>query len=137
MRFGLRASLMKIISTYSTPAEAHVAMTRLESAGIEAVVRDELTVTFDWFYSNAIGGVKIAVVEEDEQAAREILDLPATEDGLIHCPHCGSADSSVRQLSAFGAICAVVGLPIPQTRVIVDCRSCKKWYDLPRSGKSG
>jgi hypothetical protein len=127
---------MKVVSTYSTPAEAHVALSRLESAGIDAVIRDEFTVTFDWFYSNAIGGVKIEVVEEDETAAREILALPPSEDGLIHCPHCGSADSSVRVLSVFGAFCAFVGIPIPMTRAWVDCRSCKNTYDVPLNGQS-
>lgn len=126
---------MKIVSTYSTPAEAHLALCRLESAGIDAVIRDEFTVTFDWFYSNAIGGVKIEVVDEDAAAAREILTLPPTEDGLIRCPHCGGADSSVRVLSVFGAFCAFVGLPIPMTRAFVDCRSCKKTYDVPLNGK--
>lgn len=127
---------MTVVSTYSTPAEAHVALSRLESAGIDAVIRDEFTVTFDWFYSNAIGGVKIEVVEEDVSAAREILALPATEEGLIRCPHCGSTHSSVRVLSAFGAFCMMVGIPIPMTRAFVDCRSCKKTYDVPLNGQS-
>jgi len=127
---------MKILSTYSTPAEAHVVLTRLESAGIEALMRDELTVTFDWFYSNAIGGVKIEVIEEDEESARQILGLPASEDGLIRCPHCGCAEFTVRQLSVFGAFCAFFGLPIPMTRAFVDCMSCKKTYDVPLNGKS-
>lgn len=49
---------MKKVAAFSTPAEAHVALTRLESAGIHAVVRDEFTVTFERFYSNANGGRK-------------------------------------------------------------------------------
>ena len=126
---------MKIVSTYSTPAEAHVALSRLESAGIDAVTRDEFTVTFNWFYSNAIGGVKIEVIDEDAAAAREILTLPPAEDGLIRCPHCGSADSSVRTLSVFGAFCLVFKIPIPMTRAFVDCRSCKKTFDVPLNGK--
>ena len=125
---------MKVIATFSTPTEAHVVLSRLESSGIDAAIRDELTVTFDWFYSNAIGGVKIEVVEEDVAAARELLALPPIEDGLIHCPFCGSGDSHVRVMSTFGAFCAFFGIPIPMTRAIVDCKSCKKTYDVPING---
>ncbi|MGC4072780.1 MAG: DUF2007 domain-containing protein [Nibricoccus sp.] len=127
---------MRVVAAYSTPSEAHIARSRLESAGINAVVRDEFTVTFNWLYSNAVGGVKIEVIDEEEAAAREILGLPASEPGLILCPHCGSPDSSVRVLSVFGAICIFLKIPIPMTRAFVDCRSCKKTYDVPISGKS-
>jgi hypothetical protein len=49
---------VKTIGSYSTPAEAYVAMTRIESAGIKAVVRDEFIVSFHWLISDAIGGRK-------------------------------------------------------------------------------
>ncbi len=62
---------MKVVATFSTPTEAHVVLSRLESSGIDAAIRDEFTVIFDWFYSNAIGGVKIEVVEDDVAAARD------------------------------------------------------------------
>ncbi len=39
-------------------------------------------------------------------------------------------------MSAFGAFCAFVGIPIPVTRVIVDCKSGKKTYDVPPNGQS-
>ncbi len=126
---------MRVVSTYSTPAEAHVALSRLESAGIKAVVRDEFTVTLNWLYSDAIGGVKLEVPDDDETAAREILALPAPEPGLIQCPHCGSPRSSVRTLSVFGAFCLIFRIPIPMTRAFIDCRSCGKTYDVPLNGK--
>lgn len=126
---------MKIVAKYSTPAEAHTALSKLESAGIEAFVRDECTVALDWLYSNALNGVKLEVADEDAAAAREILALSATERGVICCPHCGSDESSVRVLSVFGALCIFLGLPIPLTTAFVDCRSCKKTYDVPLDGK--
>ena len=128
---------MKTVASFLTVAEAHVALTRLHSAGLDAVIRDEFMVTFDWLCSNAIGGVKIEVVEEDVAAAREILALPASEEGVIHCPHCGSHDTRVRVLSVWGAICLALKLPIPMTRAIVDCRRCAKTHDVAIDGRSG
>ncbi len=128
---------MTTVATFSTPAEAHVALTRLEGSGLHAVIRDEFTVTFNWLLSNAIGGVKIDVPDEEAAAAREILALPPQEEGMLRCPHCGSSDTKVRELSAFGAICLVLKLPYPIRHVAVDCRTCGKEFEVPIGGKGG
>ncbi len=126
---------MRTVAAYSTPAEAHVAITRLESAGIVAGIRDEIMITLDWTVSNAVGGVKIEVPDEEAEAAREILGLTPPEEGVLHCPHCGAADGRVRVLSGFALVCVLVKLPIPMTRAVVDCRRCRKCYDVPRDGQ--
>lgn len=126
---------MKIVAAFSTPTEAHLLVARLASAGIAAAVRDEFTVTFNWLLSNAIGGVKVEVPDEDYAAAREIALLPPTEEALLRCPYCGSSDTSVRPLSVFGAVCMILKLPIPMTRAVVDCRACKKTHDMPLNGR--
>lgn len=127
---------MKTIACFSTPAEAHLALSRLMSAGIHAAIRDEFTVTLDWLYSNAIGGVKIEVVEDDVAAAREILGMPPPEEGILRCPFCGSSDTRVRVLSGFGLICLLLKLPIPMARAVVDCRVCRKTHNVPIHGGS-
>lgn len=127
---------MKTVAFFSTPAEAHLALTRLLSADIDAVIRDEFTVSFYWLWSNAVGGVKIEVVEEDFAAAREILAMTPSAEGLIRCPHCGSHDTKIRTLSVFGAVCIIFKLPIPMTRAIADCRQCRKTHDIALNGKS-
>jgi hypothetical protein len=127
---------MKTIAAYSTPTEAHIALTRLASAGVDAAIRDEFTVTFGWWYSNAVGGVKIEVVEDDVADAREILALLPPEEGVLRCPFCGSRDIGVRVLSVFGAVCVFFKLPIPMTRAIVDCRACRKTHDVAIDGNN-
>lgn len=127
---------MRIVATYSTPAEAHVLISRLASAGIDAAIRDEYTVTFNWLISNAIGGVKVEVREEDYAIAREVVASPPVEEGLLRCPYCGSSNTHVRVLNVFGAICMVLKLPIPMTRAIVDCHACRKTHDVPINGKT-
>ena len=46
---------------------------RLESAGVNAFVQDENMIQMDWLYSNAIGGVRVQVADEDVAAVREFL----------------------------------------------------------------
>lgn len=63
----------KTVQTFVYPLEAHLAKTFLESEGIYSETRDELTVQIYNFYSNAIGGVKLLVKEEDYTRGIEIL----------------------------------------------------------------
>lgn len=118
------------------PAEAHVLVSRLQSAGIAAAVRDELTLQVDWLWSNAIGGVKVDVPDEDYEAALEIIDAKPSEPGVIVCPHCGSSDIFVRPLSVAAAVCIVLKLPIPFPLQTVDCRSCGRSHEVHRRGDS-
>jgi hypothetical protein len=63
---------MTTISTFTVPEEAHLFRTFLESRGIEGFVLDENVVQLFWHYSNAIGGVRVAVAEVDEDEATTI-----------------------------------------------------------------
>ncbi len=61
------------IYTFSYPHEAAIIQGRLEADGIETFLKDELTVQTHNFYSNAIGGIKLQVWEEDVEVALAIL----------------------------------------------------------------
>jgi Putative prokaryotic signal transducing protein len=60
-----------LTSTY--PQDLYIIKGRLESEGIYCFLKDELTVQSNNFYSNAVGGVKLQVLEEDVERARAIL----------------------------------------------------------------
>ncbi len=60
---------MKTIATFTTAEDAHLFRTYLESHGIRAHLLDEYFVQLFWHYSNAIGGVRVAVEEEDADQA--------------------------------------------------------------------
>jgi hypothetical protein len=63
---------------YMTLPEALLAKSILESAGIEAFLGDQNIVRMDWFLSNALGGVKLRVREEDAEDAAALLDKSKT-----------------------------------------------------------
>lgn len=71
-------NLMTVASYRDLPA-ADLARAALESAGIPAWIQDDNLVRMDWFYSNAIGGIRLQVDATDAEAAREILDGPLPE----------------------------------------------------------
>jgi hypothetical protein len=54
--------------------EALVAKGLLDSANIKCFLSDENTVRMDWLWSNALGGVRLWVREDDVTQAIELLD---------------------------------------------------------------
>ncbi len=63
-----------IVARFSFPHEAQIARASLESAGIPAIIADEYTISIQWLYSNALGGVKVSVSEEHYEVAMSILN---------------------------------------------------------------
>ncbi len=122
---------MQVVATYPTTEAAYLAASRLESAGIDVEVRDEAIVSLNWMYALAIGGVRIAVAEEEAADARAILCLPVLEPGILRCPYCGSADVAVRTLSPAAGILLATGVPLPLSQQVADCRRCGKAHVLP------
>lgn len=87
--------------------EALLAKGTLESAGIRAYVIDENMIRLDWFISNALGGLRLQVHEEDAEEAEAILSQPIPDvlqgEGMEEyqqprCPKCQSLDVSYRDL---------------------------------------
>ncbi|MBC8127099.1 MAG: DUF2007 domain-containing protein [Gloeobacteraceae cyanobacterium ES-bin-144] len=61
---------MITIASFTQVEDAHLLRAYLESRGIEAFVYDEYIAQLFWCYSNAIGGVRVVVAEEDEDQAK-------------------------------------------------------------------
>lgn len=61
------------VLTVPLPQNAAIIKGKLESEGIECLLKDELTVQISNYYSNAVGGVKLQVKESDSEKAIEIL----------------------------------------------------------------
>ncbi len=62
-----------VISSYLRSEEAGMLRGLLESAGIVAVLRDEMVSAVNPFMQSAIGGVKLAVRAADVERAQEII----------------------------------------------------------------
>ena len=84
--------------------EAELIVLSLSSAGIEAWLVDQFLVSSDPLISNAIGGIKIHVAEQDEARARGLLaELESTVRSDDGCLSCGSAmTESEQRCSACG-----------------------------------
>ena len=63
------------VATFDTMPDAHIALGRLEAAGIDCWLADENLVQTDWLYSIAVGGIKLQVDKPDIDAAMRELNI--------------------------------------------------------------
>ncbi|MGP8214875.1 MAG: DUF2007 domain-containing protein [Bacteroidia bacterium] len=130
------------IATFTYPHQAAILQGKLESEGIECYVKDGNTVSANPFYSNAIGGVKIQVKENDVESANKIVKeyydnvnseegVSITENGTepkdelkhgnqeesssvkIKCPSCGSDDVNKDNTPSRFSLISVILLGLP------------------------
>lgn len=91
----MEENVFKKVGEFQYSSEAFIYKAKLESEGIEVFVRDNHTIDSDPFLSNAIGGVKLFVRQEDYENAMLILadisKFSMDDKGeLIKCPKCGA-----------------------------------------------
>lgn len=81
------------VRTFSNSISANLLLSKLRNGGIECYLKDEYTVTMDPLLTNAVGGIKLVVKNED---APEVFDLLKQFDkdfrSKVVCPKCGSHD---------------------------------------------
>ena len=130
------------IKTFTYPHEAYIIRGKLDSEGIETFLKDEMTVQVNNFYSNAVGGVKLQVLEQDVARALEIIgesEIPDDKIAVIdetesgnsdQCPFCNS-DNIVEKKSPNWLTLLpylVVGFIFPVYRKTHKCFDCgKEW----------
>ena len=144
------------VLTVTFPHEVAVIRGRLEAEGITCFVKDELTVQVNPFYSNAIGGVKLQVLESDFNQTVEILketgyvkdtieeplqineysnNQHGTEKGgEMICPICGSEE--VVKTKKAGWLFLLTSLlfmcPTPLLQRKYYCLTCKQEFKLKK-----
>ncbi len=81
------AGKLVTVGTFDMATEAHLAKGLLEANGLTAFLADELTVGVAWHLSNAVGGIKLQVSENDVERAANILagreDLSADAEDRV------------------------------------------------------
>ncbi|MFA0813278.1 putative signal transducing protein [Microbulbifer epialgicus] len=92
--------MLVTVASFSFPYEAQIAKAALESEGIKAFVADEHTINMQWLYSNAMGGVRVQVLEYDLESARLMLNQDHSmkvyaevgERQVRYCEYCSSTN---------------------------------------------
>ena len=116
--------------------EALVAKSKLDSDAVECFLADFEIVRLDWFWSNAVGGVRLQVADEDAEHALALLseEIPAgftaEETGEAYenpqCPQCHSRDVSFHPLYRGFALAFLwlIALPVWIPKRLWHCEEC-------------
>ena len=138
------------IATFSHPTEADPVVAWLESEGIECFLTNEHTVSMNWLYSNAIGGVGVRIRAADVERANEILQIISNPDATgeetapvdlettqgnedatdVYCPQCSSADVYYEKFSRrlVFASWVLLTVPLPFFKKRWKCRECEHQF---------
>ncbi len=92
-----------ILAVFEYSTEAQVVKTKLDSEDIRTMLMDEKTIDSDPLISQAIGGVKLLVHNNDLEKAATIYNqirayVKDEEGNDIHCPKCNSTKILVAHL---------------------------------------
>jgi Putative prokaryotic signal transducing protein len=119
------------IFSYNEYVSAHIAKGRLEEEGITCWLKDENTVTIDPILTNAVGGIKLIVAEDQAEKATNILRTLMNEHKkLTPCPRCNSLNielvSSPRKAANWfsaliGLLATNFALPVAMLYHCFDC----------------
>jgi hypothetical protein len=133
------------IATYPEPLEANLMRSKLLSEDIECILLDENLISVQPFYSNAIGGIKLQVHEDDAQRAKEILEESnkpplhiiykninhkTNKHTKLHCPECNSTEVYYERLSNSELVLCILllGIPLLFLKGKYHCYNCgNKW----------
>ncbi len=88
----------KQIASYDSYVTANITMGLFTENEIKCQLKDEYVVTMDYFLSNAIGGIKLLVEENDYERAVALMK-EAEDDYLkdIPCPNCSNLSLTVEE----------------------------------------
>ena len=79
------------VRSYDNYIPAHIMLQRLEAEGIRGYLKDEHTVTIDPILSNAIGGIKLMIHQDQVERAMELINRFEQEyKEAVVCPQCNS-----------------------------------------------
>jgi hypothetical protein len=134
---------LSILARFTTTGEAGSARSAVEAAGIDTALTDDEIVAITWTWSNAVGGIKLIVRDDDLQDAADVLDFPSAEPetteesaadavlpvdeeadqqtGAVLCPECGSAAVTriprLRLFLFFAAVLGGAGIALHQSQL--------------------
>lgn len=121
-----------VLRTFDNYITAEIIKGRLAEDGIMASIKDEHTVTMNWMWSQALGGIKLLVDANEYERANELLtsyeeafeakqDAPAYDEPYDEqldpnnrvCIHCGSKNTKLQTINKTWAYSTLLFLGFP------------------------
>lgn len=126
-----------LVQSFSFPYEAQIAKSQLYAAGINSRIENEHTINMDWLYSNALGGVRLLVLERDFEDAKKLLEQDFSDavdevfvEEKIRCPQCQSQHivSHTHGKRVAYLLFMLLGFPLSKVEHGYLCQSCHHFF---------
>jgi len=119
-----------ILTVFDYSTEAQLLKSKLDSEGISTLLMDEKTIDSDPLISQAIGGVKVLVHNNDLNKAYEIYNTIRTYEKdkngkAINCPNCNEAKILVAEAQRKSVFYML--FPFFESRTLI-CNHCKTTF---------
>lgn len=80
-----------VVRSFDNYIDANIILSKLEQEGVQCFLQDEFTVTIDPILTNAIGGIKLVVPQQQAEEAKSLLvQFDAEKRAQLKCPACHS-----------------------------------------------
>ncbi len=129
------------IQYYENAIEANRDKQILAENGVQSFIANEQTIQSDWLLSQALGGIQLQVFEDDDEKAKEILQILQDESADFElevehtienpdfdfvCPKCGSNHiyQDEKPGGAFGISLLLLSIPIKISNNNYHCYYC-------------
>ena len=119
-----------IVKRFDNSIDAHLFRISLEAEGIDCYLFDEEIVSLNPLYSNAVGGIKAKVRDEDVERTRTFLKSIELQQKPL-CPACGSSDTFLDYTSKkalphwIASLFSLLTVTYPITGKMVNtCKAC-------------
>ena len=128
-----------LLQSFSFPYEAQIAKSQLHAFGISARIENEHTINMDWLYSNALGGVRLLVLESDIEEAKQLLDQDYSDavDDIFNidhpkCPRCQSSEiiAYTKGKKPAFIVLLLFWFPLSKLEHGYRCQSCDHFFKL-------
>jgi hypothetical protein len=132
------------VGWYWNPLAAWLVRNRLVEEGLRAFVVDEFVPTVNWFYANAVRGIKVQVPRSEADAAQRVLasssadvfgpvDAPKRPGERTKCSRCKSRNVGRERYSLRAVFLSlfVFGFPLPIRSTTQCCFDCGHREGIP------
>jgi DNA-directed RNA polymerase subunit M/transcription elongation factor TFIIS len=127
-----------VAQSYNDYFKANIALTKLQNEGIDALLKDENTVTIDPMLGNAIGGIKLMILEKDTDEVIAIFKSWDEEaKALAKCPKCGNNDLDLVTTQTPENFIMAIFTAITANYALADthfkCNRCKHKFNMSQT----
>lgn len=126
---------MHTVAAFDNAVYAEMFKAKLESEGVRCCIADAELVTMNWAYSNAVGGVKVQILDEDIERVRLIVEQMDGIPGQFiflppkkACPACESMNVARRPWPLMLSI-LTLGFPLLFCRRGFTCNDCGHQFE--------